>query len=116
MSRKAEMSLDVFLYHTEDFRGELYWGNITDNLNSMASAADLYKPLWRPEEIGAIRAADLIPLIEAGLEKLLNLSDEVIADKTPENGWGNYEGLVDFTEEYLEACKEFPNAYIFVWQ
>jgi hypothetical protein len=108
------MSLDVYLYHTKDCRGELYWRNITHNMGKMASKVDLYKPLWRPDEIGVRMAGDLIPLIEDGLEKLINLDEETISECTPSNGWGNHEGLVNFTKRYLEACKEFPDAYIYV--
>ena len=107
------MSLDVYLYHTDDQRGELYWRNITHNLNSMAGAADLYKPLWRPGELGIKRAKDLIPYLESGLQKLKVLDDEVIEKYTPSNGWGSYDALLDFTEKYLDACNEFPDAYIY---
>ena len=106
------MSLDVYLYHANDRRGELYWANITHNLNGMASAADLYKPLWRPGELGIEKAEDLIPHLEAGLPKLLLLDGETIEKHTPSNGWGNYDNLVKFTAEYLEACKEFPDAFV----
>jgi hypothetical protein len=48
------MSLDVRL---EDENGrELYWFNITHNLNKMARKAGLYQCLWRPEEIGITTA------------------------------------------------------------
>ena len=106
------MSLDVYLYHTEDFRGELYEANITHNLGGMAAVADLYKPLWRPEELNIIKAEQLIPYLEVGLEKLRNLDDETIEKHTPSNGLGSYDGLLRFTENYLVACIEFPDAYI----
>lgn len=28
----------------------------------------------------------------------------------PENGWGDYDGLVRFVWEYLDACIEYPDA------
>jgi len=106
------MSLDVYLYHANDCRGELYWSNITHNLTRMAANADLYKPLWRPDEIGIIRAVELIPLLEEGLGKLTDMPNDVIEETTPSNGWGNHANLVKFTQEYLKACKEFPDAYV----
>jgi hypothetical protein len=108
----GEMSLDVYLYHTEDGRGELHWGNITHNLTGMAYAVGLYKPLWHPEDINVSKAKDLIQLLEMGLMKLHGLDKKTIEENTPENGWGSYEGLVLFVENYLDACREFPNAYV----
>jgi len=108
------MSLSVCLNHTKDGRGELYWRNITHNLAAMADCAGLYKPMWHPSENGIFKAKDLIPFLEKGLKNLKNLDEEVIESKTPNNGWGTYENLVEFTQLYLDACKEFPDAYIHV--
>ena len=30
----------------------------------------------------------------------------------PQNGWGNYDNLVAFTQQYLDACKRFPLARV----
>src|SRR6266496_3980933 len=46
---------------------ELYWRNITHNLNTMADAAGIYKHLWRPEELGITKAGELIAPLAAGL-------------------------------------------------
>lgn len=103
------MSLDIYL---EEVRPtDVYWANITHNLNTMAREAGLYKALWRPEDIPINKAGDLVPLLEEGLERLK-------ADPTrfrkfnAENGWGVYENLVEFVEKYLRACKENPSATI----
>lgn len=105
------MSLDVSLYATR--RTEVYERNITHNLGRMADAAGIYKALWRPEEIGAIRAEDIIPLLSAGLA---NLEADPAHYRTfePENKWGSYEALRDFVRGYLTACKENPDAEIVV--
>jgi len=66
------MSLYVYLedptakYKTES----LYWANITHNLGEMADKAGIYKALWRPEEIGAKYAKDIIEIVEKGLSDL----------------------------------------------
>lgn len=86
--------------------------NITHNLTSMARKVGLYYPLWRPEEIQVKKAKDLTIFLTAGLESLRSKKEELIRDHSPENGWGTYEGLVEFVEAYLEACREHPEADI----
>lgn len=90
---------------------EVYWRNITHNLGKMASAADLYKALWRPDENGFERAWQLVEPLTAGVAKLRANADEY-KKFNPENGWGDYAGLVAFTEDYLAACKRFPDAIV----
>lgn len=90
---------------------EIYAANITHNLNGMAAAVGLYEPLWRPDENNWTKASDLIPLLEAGLEKL-KVDPEQYGKLAPSNGWGTYEGLVEFTEKYLAACKANPEARV----
>lgn len=85
--------------------------NITHNLGSMASAAGVYQALWRPEEVPANKAGDLIELLSSGLHRLTINPDEY-KKFNPPNGWGSYDGLVRFVESYLNACKEFPDAGI----
>lgn len=88
---------------------EVYSANITHNLGGMAVSAGLYKPLWRPEDIGAKTARDLLVPLSEGLALLRSdrARFEVFA---PVNGWGTYDGLVAFTESYLEACAKWPEA------
>lgn len=95
-----------------DAEGEcVYDANITHNLNRMADAAGIYRHLWRPDEVGATHARDLIEPLEAGLE-LLRADPERFRALNPENGWGDYEGLVEFTAQYLAACREHPDAEV----
>ncbi len=89
----------------------VYEYNCTHNLGSMASAAGVYQALWRPEEIPANKASDLIELLSSGLRRLKG-SPDVYKEFNPSNGWGSYEGLVKFVESYLNACTEFPDAGI----
>jgi hypothetical protein len=56
------MSLDVWLTATRPC--EVYSDNITHNLGEMADAAGIYKALWRPEEIGITKAAELVPAVQ----------------------------------------------------
>ena len=108
------MSLDIYLIATRPT--EVFEGNITHNLNAMAREAGLYLALWRPEELWPERtvkptAADIAPLLEAGL-MLLKANPARFRAFNPDNGWGDYEGLVDVVEKYLRACRENPDATI----
>jgi len=92
---------------------ECYSANITHNLGRMAGEAELYDALWRPDENGILVAEQLTPLLTKGLAKLLANPDKYRAFN-PENGWGSYEGLVAFVENYLRACADFPEAKVMV--
>jgi hypothetical protein len=85
--------------------------NITHNLGEMAEQAGLYTFLWRPEEAGITLAKELIEPLRQGLH-LLKMEPERFKKFNPENGWGNYGGLVGFVESYLNACYEYPEAKI----
>lgn len=92
---------------------EVFSANITHNLGEMASAAGLYRPLWRPSEIGITKAAQLIEPLELGL-KILKDDPDKFKEFNPENGWGSYGGLVAFVEEYIAACHSYPDAEVSV--
>lgn len=94
---------------------ELFHANITHNLGEMADAVDLYEPLWRPDEIGITHARQLIEPLEIGLARLHSERDRLQAFN-PVNGWGDYDGLVEFTSKYLIACRSFPDAEVRVWR
>lgn len=96
-----------------DARGEVYSANITHNLGKMAVEAGIYKHLWRPEEIGIAKAAQLIPALAHGLA-LLKSDPERFKAFNPSNGWGDYGGFVEWVEKYLAACKENPDADVSV--
>jgi hypothetical protein len=89
----------------------VFEGNITHNLGQMADAANLYIYVWRPDEIGFDTAGQLVQPLRAGLARLK--SDAAFFTRlNPENGWGDYEGLVGFIERYLKACEEHPAAIV----
>lgn len=91
----------------------VYSDNITSNLSTMAEAAGIYKHLWRPEELNITKAEELINPLTRGLNKLRE-SPDVFTIFNPSNGWGNYEGLVEFVQNYLTACEKYPMATIYV--
>lgn len=103
------MSLDVWL--TEVKRTEVFEANITHNLNTMAKEAGIYKHLWRPEEIGITKAKGLIAPLTKALADMKARPDHY-KQFDAKNGWGLYIHFVPWIEEYLDACKEHPEAEI----
>jgi len=111
------MSLDVTLEiivntgnkDTEIF--EMYWSNITHNLNIMAKKAGIYYHCWRPEELGIKKAKELIQPLTDGLERLKKYPFYFESFNSP-NGWGLYIHFVPWIEKYLKACKLYPNANV----
>ena len=85
--------------------------NITHNLNKMADAAGIYEACWRPEEIGATKASDIIPILEKGFEDMKARPD-YFKQFDSENGWGLYIHFLPWVESYLNACREYPDAII----
>jgi hypothetical protein len=109
------MSLDVDLMVVQPV--SVYSANITHNLGKMASHVDvgdgltLYQILWRPDEIAIplTTARQLIVYLAQGMNVLLD-DAERLYEFNPENGWGNYNNLLNFTKQYLVACMENPDA------
>lgn len=87
-------------------------GNITHNLAEMADeVVNLYKALWEPEEIGIFKAKDAVPFLRCGIDNLKK-NPEHFKKFNPKNGWGDYDVLIEFINEYLTACEENPEAEI----
>jgi hypothetical protein len=91
----------------------VYSSNITHNLGRMAGECGLYKPLWRPDEMGIKKAKELIRPLQDGLAQL-NSDRDRLQEFNPENGWGDYNGLLQFTAQYLAACMRWPEAKVSV--
>lgn len=89
----------------------VYHANITHNLGKMAAAVNLFQHLWRPEELGITKASQLIEPLREGLFNLVSQRHD-LEKYNPENGWGNYDGLVEFTRNYLKACEENPDSEV----
>ena len=110
LTRKKWISYDAGKTFTEEDEN-LYDGNITHNLGKMAIEAGIYKALWRPEEIGKIKAGEIVEILEKGLSDLKKRPEHFKKFNSP-NGWGMYEHFIPFVEEYLDACKKYPDADI----
>jgi len=116
------MSLDVSLtrkYHVSYDNGRtmeekeevLFDANITHNLGEMADKAGIYYACWRPEEIGATKAKDILPFLKKGYSDLKARPDYFKQFDSP-NGWGLYKNFLPWVEEYLNACREYPESTI----
>jgi hypothetical protein len=103
------MSLDVYLTAVNECA--VFEANITHNLGPMAARAGIYQHLWRPEELGITTAGQLVEPLTEGLKRLTESPAEFEIDR-PGNGWGTYDGLVRFVTNYIEACKEHPDATV----
>jgi hypothetical protein len=107
------MSLDVDLMVVQPT--SVYSDNITHNLGKMASEVKLsngltlYDVLWRPDEHGLVLAKDISELLDEGWNILLSEPD-YFKTFNPDNGWGSYEGLIDFVYKYRNACWDNPDA------
>lgn len=115
----------------EEKQEDVYSGNITHNLGKMAEEAGLYKALWRPYQLkegynipeddyeaeykyeveNPVRAHEIIPIIEKGLEDMIARPAHYKTFDSP-NGWGLYKNFVPFIENYLEALKKYPESFI----
>lgn len=113
------MSLDVDLMVIQPTSVFSY--NITHNLGKMAAEVkyglewkgdgelSLYDVLWRPDEHGFEYAYQISDLLDIGWNILLS-DPEYFKKFNPENGWGSYDGLVNFVYEYRNACWDNPDA------
>ena len=99
----------------------IYWhGNITHNLGAMADhcycycpdKTSLYSILWRPEETTLLTVnrrlmSSYIKALSICLSELKEHRSRY-EEFNPENGWGNYDDLVNFVESLLMALNKIP--------
>lgn len=100
----------VICYDGEETHN-VYEANITHNLGEMAREAGIYLHLWHPNELGVVKADQLVDPLREGLA-LLRSEPERFKAYNPPNGWGSYEQLVEFVADYLRACEENPEATV----
>jgi hypothetical protein len=108
--RKKWTSYDNCVTFTES-EETVFECNITHNLGEMAKKAGIYLELWRPEEIGKTKANELIEILKKSLKELKR-RPAFYQKFEPINKFGCYKDLVYFVENYLEACKKYPEAKI----
>lgn len=101
------------LKSTEKVTNTVFHANITHNLGAMAGALGVYRQVWRPDEEGIEHAGELVEILNWAVTELRD-NPEFYKRYNPKNGWGDYDGLLDFLTKYAEACAKWPQAEIVV--
>lgn len=87
---------------------ELFWRNITHNVTPMWRLAGCYDALYR---MHGRPASEALPALRAGLTAMRSDPNAFRMLNSP-NGWGTYEGAVDFLEAVVRAFEAHPDATI----
>jgi hypothetical protein len=136
MSLDVSLRRKIYIRYDNELSVELkeeivYDANITHNLAEMAEEAGIYVALWRPHRLNGnynipeddhnaeyefeinnpTYAKDIIELLENGLNELKTRPTHYEKFNS-ENGWGCYKYFVPFVQNYLNACKEYPNTKV----
>ena len=121
------MGLNIYFYDgvgegAKEIEIESYL-RITHNLNTIVSELGLilglpyYEVIWIPDGLfglknGEVPAEFVLKLLPDLIKNLLNFEDRLV-DYLPSNGWGTFEGLIDFLCRYLSECYKHKDAYIY---
>jgi hypothetical protein len=114
------MSLDLYLKAIVDLGGEEPWegkiweGNLTYNLSPMLDAAGGYWELICRQSQGKL-GQDILPAVDALLAELRRDPAKYQA-MNPSNGWGHYEGAVEFLTSLQFAIRQHPRAVVDSWR
>lgn len=126
------MSLDVYLRHRNkeqtdryDQSADVWWANITHNMNKMADAipvstnddrmeATLYDYVWRPEEQREkVDSIVMLRVLTEGINYMISHRKELLRFN-PGNGWGSYDSFLKWLINYKEACEDHPGCDVYV--
>jgi len=105
------MSLDIRLNKPAIEETTVFDANITHNLGKMASEANIYGILWRPEENDITHAWQLIEPLRLAIDEMKDDPNR-FKKHDADNGWGTYKDFLPWLERLLEACVEHPGAII----
>lgn len=106
MSYDVELALDVDTGAKEPYRVCVFDWNVTYNLSKMWHEAG-----WDFDAVEGKPASEVRPFAEKVLENLLREPHKYMPLQ-PANGWGDYDGLVDFFTELIKACREHPKTIL----
>lgn len=118
------MSLDIyFLDNGGEYVEQQTYLNITHNLTTIVDECGKiwgrkhYEVIWRPDELFNLRNGKVpVKLIINRLPMLINDLIENEAELTqhlPSNGWGTFEGLIEFLCDYLKECYKHKEDYVY---
>ena len=108
------MSLDFYLETPRcDACGRLgdtlFTRNITHNVNVMWMEAGCYEALYGRD--GSKKAGEIIVVLQRALADM-EARPAVYEAMNPENGWGSYDGALDYLRDVLAHCILRPDALI----
>jgi len=89
--------------------------SITYNLARMARVCGVYHACWKPEKINCFQAKHILKLLRQGLTNLQAFPD-FYKQFNASNDCGIYDQFIKFLNEYINACKKYPEAIITVWR
>ncbi|MFE4857323.1 hypothetical protein [Streptomyces sp. NPDC056670] len=111
------MSYDISLRVTVDVGGPepaefcpADIGNYTSNVS----------PLWsealgrRLADLKDANAGDSLPALKRAVAAM-EADPDKYRPMNPKNGWGDYEGALQYLRELRNACTAYPNATIHIW-
>jgi hypothetical protein len=88
---------------------QVFWRNTTHNHGAIADALGCYDAVWRPDENGISKAAQLIEPLRAAVDEITG-NHTAYVHLNPPNGWGSVDSFTGFLRAYLAACEEHPDA------
>lgn len=118
------MSLDIYF---QDKDGNVIdncdYLNITHNLNIVVDECGKiwgrkhYELIWRPDELfkipnGKVPVKLIINRLPVLISDLIENESE-LSQYVPSNGWGTFEGLIEFLCDYLKECYKHKEDYIY---
>lgn len=104
MSYDVTLSIDTGAGNS----AEVLWRNMTSNV----------APMWREAGVNLAdlkgrKASDCIAPLAAAIHAM-EIDPAKYKAMDPENGWGDYEGCLDFLKTIHEACVSHPSCSVWV--
>ena len=103
--------MEQTLYLTSKNQDTVYSTKLSRNLCEIATNVGLYRYLWKPNAVGIRAAKELIKPITSGLDKLKD-QEETYINSEDEKVKNAYKEFIPLLENYLRACKMFPNSFV----
>ena len=118
------MSLSIYFLDNngEDVEYQELLG-ITHNLNKIVDECgklvgkEYYELVWKTDELlgvdnGKVPVSDVLHRLPTLIADLIKHENDLV-QYLPSNGWGTFEGLIDFLCRYLSECYKHKDAYIY---
>lgn len=82
--------------------------NVTYNLGPMLRAAGF--PIW--ERLRGAPASETASMLAGVAERLRANKDQLVAEHSPANGWGDWKWAVEFVDEFHALCVRHPKCTV----